>query len=110
MPCVKENPRIIECSAANTHAPAASCIDHMLRCLRRGDVAIADHRNGLYGFYDGTNSVQVDSPAKTLLPGASVHEDRGHPDVFQCPREFRRCEVLIVPAEPHLCSDRNLDR
>ena len=106
---MKKDPRVIEGAATDTDAGATGDINHVFGGFRRGDIAIADHRDGFYSFHDRTYSVEIDSPTKPLLASAAMHENGSDSYILQSSRQIRSCQVLIIPAETHFGSDRNPD-
>src|ERR1051326_7444075 len=105
MLCMKKDPRVIKGAATDADAGATGCVNHMPGSFGRGDVAIADHRDGFYGLHDRTNSVEVAPPAKALLERAAMHENRCDSYILQRSGQIRRCQILIIPAETHFCRD-----
>ena len=102
-----ENPRIVKRAAPDAHARAAGFIEHLLRGLRRGHVAVADDGNVLHGLHDGANTGQIHRAAETLLARPAMNKNRGDTGVFERAREVRRGQVFIIPAKPHLGGDGN---
>src|SRR5207244_13310405 len=80
---VAKNPWIIKSAAANADPRAAGILEHLLRRLRRGDIAVADGRNVLHRLHDGANASEIDTAGKSLLPSAAMDEDSRYSGVFQ---------------------------
>ena len=104
---VLENPRIVKRAAADAHAGAAGFVEHLLRGLRRDDVAVADDGNVFHGFDDLADAGEIHRAAETLLARPAMNENRGDAGVLQRARQIRRGQIVVVPAEPHLGGDGN---
>ncbi len=74
-----ENPRVVKRAAADAHARAAGRVEHQLRGLRAGDVAVADDRDALHRRDDAPDARQIHRAVEALLPRAAVDHDRGAP-------------------------------
>ena len=87
---------------------AAGLGDHVARGLRRRDVAVPDDRDGAHGPPRPSVSRRgVDRAREALRPRAAVDEDGRNACVLEGPREVRRRDVLVVPAEAHLRRHRD---
>src|SRR2546426_117657 len=106
---VPENPRVVECAAADADGGAAGLVEHAFGGARRGNVAVAGHGDS-DRFHNGADADEVDAATETLLAGATVYGDRRRAGVFERTGEFRRGEVVVVPTEPHLAGDRDMNR
>src|ERR1700728_580933 len=89
-----ENPWIVKRPSANAHTRAAGLVEHHLGGLRRGNIAIADDGNLLYGLNHGADAVEFYLTGETLLARAAVNENCRDASVFQCAGEIGRGEIF----------------
>ncbi len=83
-------------------------MQHVLRGLGRGDVAVTDDGDAAHGLHDGADTVEVDAAGEALGAGAAVDKDSGDADLFEHAGKVGRGQVLLVPAEAHLGGDGNV--
>src|SRR2546429_3657778 len=104
MPRVHKYPRIIKSAASDADPRGPRLLQHRFGRLRRRNVTVADHRNGLDRLHYRADARQIDASAETLLAGTPMNENRRHSNLLQRPRKIRSGDILIIPTEAHLGS------
>src|SRR5262249_9649345 len=88
---------------------AASRLKHPLSVGDRSDVAVADHGYVFHPFDNRPNTVKIDCAAKSLLARTAMDDDARHAGVLELTREQRCTLITVIPTEPHVDSDRDVD-
>ncbi len=102
-------PGLSASAAPDHHAIGARLQKAIAGILHTHNVAIGNHRNADRAL-DRSNAAPVCPPLEELGARATMHRHHGHARSLGAPRKLRRIEALLVPAEPHLERDRNLNR
>src|SRR6516162_7717351 len=70
-------------------------------------IAVAEDRHPLDRFNHGANPGDIDLARKTLFARAAMDHNGSDAGALELAGQFRRREIELVPAEPHLYGDGN---
>ena len=96
-------------AAPDHHGVGAGRRKRRVGIVKTFDVAVDDDRDGdcvLYRAYRHP----IGAALVELAAGAAMHRNEPHAGCFRAPRQFGRVAQSIIPAEPHLQSDRHPHR
>ena len=102
-------PRATLGAASDHHPVGAGARQRFPGARKAGDVAIDHHRYGDRGL-DRAHRIPIGGAGIELAAGAAMHGDELHARRLRPPRQFRRIDGAIVPAEPHFQGYGNVDR
>src|SRR5437879_5212870 len=93
--------------AADHYSVGTREIKHLARFLRRGDVAVREHRNAQLRL-DGADRVVLGGPCVEIRACAPVDRERGDATTFRDARDLHAVRVLAVPASADLERHRHV--
>src|SRR5208337_3550777 len=101
-----EEERIGQRSAADRDRRAACLLEHRGRVGNGPYVAVGHDWNSFHGLDHGTYAMPVHGTREPLCAGSAVHGHRGRARPLKLACQDRRRQRFVVPAQPHLHSDR----